>query len=437
MVLCGEELREAESLRSKPDYITYVPEYSDGKHPDSRNEHFLVVEGKDGSLLAVWTQGCEKPGVLKNPPNNHILFSKSYNDGVTWEEPQLLAGPADDSESPYIASWAFPMVSKSGRVYVLWNQNRGIGGSIYMHTGGMAGRYSDDHGVTWSAQQDIEMPHSPLDDPEGKIPSEWIVWQNPMRDLKGGYFVGYSHWVNKAVGFQHPPNRLGWTWLESVVEFVRFDNIDDDPEPKDLEIRYNAWGDKALRVPHWREPLLSVAQEPSLVRLPDGRLLCVMRTNSGMIWYSLSEDDGETWQHTRPLLNRDYGKPLLQPVACCPIYSLADGRYVLLYHNNRGDISPAIDEPEETSGPRFPAHLALGEYRPNADQPIWFSEPKVFIEITTQGVTGEKDPRHSVACYTSFTTRGNRNILWYPDRKCFLLGKNVKDEFLADMEVPD
>jgi hypothetical protein len=29
-----------------------------------------------------------------------------------------------------------------------------------------------------------------------------------------------------------------------------------------------------------------------------------------------------------------------------------------------------------------------------------------------------------------------KRILWFPDRKMFLLGKYITDEFLADMKVP-
>ena len=68
---------------------------------------------------------------------------------------------------------------------------------------------------------------------------------------------------------------------------MRFENIDENPEPKDIRISFSARGKDALRVPHYSNPLLSVAQEPSLVRLPDKRLFCVMRTMSGYIWYSL------------------------------------------------------------------------------------------------------------------------------------------------------
>ena len=60
----------------------------------------------------------------------------------------------------------------------------------------------------------------------------------------------------------------GWTEIESVVEFMRFTNVDED-----------------------------------------------------------------TWCSPRPLLDRDFGRPLLDPVGCDPIYELADGRYVLLYSN--------------------------------------------------------------------------------------------------------
>jgi len=281
------------------------------------------------------------------------------------------------------------------------------------------------------------MPKSPYDDPTGTTPVEWIVWQNPMRDLSGNWFVGYSHWVNKAAATLKEVR--GWTEIESVVEFMRFVNVDAEPEPGDLQVRYSGWGDRALRVPHWRHPLLSVTQEPSLVRLPDERLFCVMRTCSGYIWWSQSSDDGETWCSPRPLLDRDFGIPLLNPVGCDPMYQLADGRYVLFYSNNRGDIDSggAAD-----ATPRRPCFLALGEFRPAADQPVWFSPPKQFMD--TNGLTVAGTPPGTpgmptsadLSLYSSFTTRQGRDILWYPERKFFLLGKEVTAEFLAGMTVP-
>ncbi|NQU45229.1 exo-alpha-sialidase [bacterium] len=438
----AEKIREQEFRRTGSDYVCFVPEYSNGRTPDSHNEHFLVFEGTDGHLKAIWTQAPRHPdGPAAMRQVNHICFADSADGGATWTEPRRIVGPEGGDEPACMASWGFPMVSRSGRIYVVWNQYKGLNGNISMHTGGMSAFYSDDQGRTWSQPHEIDMPVSPYDDPEGRIPPEWIVWQSPQRDLRGGHFVGYSRWFNPARQRPIPEGHSGWTWLESVVEFMRFVNIDDNPEVADLQVRSSAFGDKALRVPHWIDPLRTVAQEPSVVRLPDDRLFCVMRTNSGYIWYALSEDDGETWTNTRPLLNRDFGVPLLQPVGCCPIYQLSDGRYVLLYHNNRGWTEPKIDaqgrKGEITHSPRYPAFLALGEFRPGADQPLWFSEPKKFLDAGRYDVTGKENGQTAVGIYTSFTTKEGENVLWHPDRKVFLLGKRVTETFLVDMRIPE
>ena len=424
-----KELMDREALRSRPDYIAYVPGSYDGSTNDSHNEHFLVFDGPDGSLMAVWTQS---PGT-RGGQQNRIMFSRSDDGGATWRPPNRLAGPASADDPAPMASWAFPLVSKSGRIYVVYNQNQGTSGWIRMHTGTMDAVYSDDNGETWSKPQTVPMPRSPHDDPDGKTPPEWIVWQVPKRDLKGRYFVGTTRWVHWSTARYNKQTIPGdWTWIESVCEFMRFENLDANPQPRELRVTFSAWGEEALRVPHWKDPLLSIAQEPSIVRLPDKRLFCVMRTNSGYIWYSVSPDDGETWCNPRPLLRRDHGKPILQPVSCCPIYQLADGRYVLLHHNNRGDIA---SKPENTSGPRRPCFIALGEFRPGADQPIWFSDSKMFMDTGGYTPAGKSGPSQ-IGVYSSFTTRSGMNVLWHPDRKCFLVGKKVTNEFLRDLTVP-
>ena len=422
-----------ELRRTGPDFIAYAPRSWDGSTNDSHNEHFLVFDHPAGKRMAVWTQS---PGVPGRGQQNRIVFSSSADAGAHWEPPRRIAGPAGPDDAAPMASWGFPMVSRSGRVYVLWNQNDGSKGWIQMHTGGMAGCYSDDLGRSWSPAERIPMPAGPYDDPAGKIPAEWIVWQLPQRDRQGGYFVGYTHWLNPARARLQQTEF--WTQIESVCEFMRFENIDRDPRPRELRIRYSAWGDQALRVPYYRDPLLSVAQEPSLVRLPDESLFCVMRTNTGYIWYSVSRDDGARWSSPRPLLRRDFGEPLLQPVSSCPIYPLAGGGFLLLHHGRTGDMQA---RPEATNGPRYPCLAARGEFRPGADQPVWFSRSKPLMDTGGMGVDGRKDePGHRVqtgiGIYTSFTSGHGGDILWYPDRKFFLLGKKIAPEFLADLRVP-
>jgi hypothetical protein len=121
---------------------------------------------------------------------------------------------------------------------------------------------------------------------------------------------------------------------------------------------------------------------------------------------------------------------------CTPIYRLHDGRYILIHH-------PAYKTPglvnkykvvDEIGKDRRPAFIALGEYRPNAEQPIWFSESKLFMDCGGVPI----GPRGMVAVggYGSLTSVNNENVYWHPDRKFFLLGKVITDEFLSDLNVP-
>jgi hypothetical protein len=413
-----------EAQRSKPDYIVYIPQSLDGTTHDTGNEHFLMFDGPDGSLMAVWTQST-----YEGAGDHRIMFTRSEDEGLTWSTPRWLVGPRWIGDG-YMASWGYPLISKSGRIYVVWNQYHGIDDVKHQYTGSMDCIYSDDMGQSWSQPQTIPMRRSPHDHTDPTVPSNWIVWQKPIRDLQGRWFTGFTRWISTAV--RVPPHRERWA-LDSVTEFMRYLNIDDNPEPKDIEISWSAWGEQALRVPHYENPLLSVAQEPSLVRLPDQRLFCTMRTMTGYIWYSLSEDDGDTWCNPRPLLRKDRGLPILEPICCCPIYQLADGRYVLLHHNNDGRYQGA--RPEESRLNRRPAFIALGEYRPQAEQPIWFSRSKQLMD--TDGVGLGPLDRREIGVYPSFTTRGGNNVLWHPDRKFFLVGKRITAEFLADLSVPE
>jgi len=419
-----QAILKRELARTEPDYVVYVPKSVDGSTFDTGNEHFLVFDGPDGSLMCVWTQSS-----YEGAGDHRIMFSTSKDEGVTWAAPVRIAGPGRPGAGP-MASWGFPLVSKSGRIYAVWNQYQSIDDVVHQHTGTMDGCYSDDLGNTWSEPQTIPMKRSPHDHTDPKVPSCWIVWQKPIHDLDGKWFTGFTRWVSVAV--RRPPHVESWTAWESVVEFMRFENIDDDPEPRDVAVTYAAWGKDALRVPHYTDPLLSIAQEPSLVRLPDQRLFCVMRTMSGYIWYSVSADDGRTWCNPRPLLRRDHGDPILEPLCCCPIYEYGPGSYVLLHHNNDGRFEGCA--PEDTGKNRRPAFIALGEYRPNADQPVWFSDSKQLMDNAGRGI-GPLN-RTDLGVYPSVTKRRNDFVLWHPDRKFFLVGKRITDEWLADLKAP-
>ena len=408
---------------TRPDYVVFVPEVRDGGVSDTGNEHFLAFDGPDGSLMAVWTQSSGEA-----QPDQHITFSRSTDEGVTWSKAQVIAGPRRPGDG-HIASWGFPMVSSRGRIYVLYSQHIGRHDAFFHTTGRLHGIYSDDHGTTWSQPQNVPVARSINDNPDPTMPPNIVVWQKPLRlGQDGEYLVGFTRWTSFAVRKQPTGS---WISADSRVEFMHFENLDDDLEPEDLKIRWLAANEDALAVPFPGHPEVSVCQEPSLVKLPDGRLFCVMRTSAGSPFWSVSGDRGATWTPPRRLLRKDGGEPLPHPLSPCPIYDLGgnesgSGRYVLFIHNHDGHYEGY--GPTDTSFHRRPVYLVRGSFRAGADQPVWFDEPEFFMDhdgvsLGKPGTRGRTD----LALYSSFTVRKGHPVLWYPDRKFFLLGRILPD----------
>lgn len=406
---------------TRPDFVAFVPSVTDTTVSDTGNEHFLVFDGPDGSLMAVWTQSS-----AETQPDQHIAFATSKDEGVTWSRPRILAGPRKPGEGP-IASWAYPMVSKSGRIYVLYSQHVGKFDTFYHHTGWLDGITSDDKGRTWTRPQRVPVARSIHDNPDPSYPPNMLCWQKPLRLGEGGkYLAGFTRWTSLAV--RKNPVR-DWRSYDSRVEFMRFENLDEDPEPKDLAIRWFAANDSALAVPFPGHPEVSSCQEPSIVKLPDARLFCVMRTSSGSPFWSLSTDAGETWTAPRRLLRRDGGEPLRHPLSPCPIYDVGgntagSGNYVLFIHNHDGHYQGY--GPADTGHNRRPVYLVRGRYQAGATQPVSFDEPVFFMDHDGVGLGKPGTPgRTDLALYSSFTVRQGRAVLWYPDRKFFLLGRII------------
>ncbi|MDB6025225.1 MAG: BNR/Asp-box repeat protein, partial [Verrucomicrobiales bacterium] len=60
---------------------------------------------------------------------------------------------------------------------------------------------------------------------------------------------------------------------------------------------------------------------------------------------------------------------------------------------------------------------------------VWFEEPEFFFDHDSMlvGPPG-KMGRFDVALYSSITVVNGKTVLWYPDRKFFLLGKIISDK---------
>ncbi|MDA3924913.1 MAG: sialidase family protein [Kiritimatiellae bacterium] len=407
---------------TKPDFVVFVPEVTESGVNDTGNEHFLVFDGPDGSLMAVWTQSS-----AESQPDQHQAFARSDDEGKTWTKPRIIAGPKKPGDG-HMASWGYPLVSKSGRIYILYSQHIGRVDNFPHHTGWLHGIYSDDNGATWSKPQNVPLRRSIRDNPDTTMPPNVLCWQKPNRLGKDGkYFAGITRWTSFAVTKQ--PTK-SWMSADARVEFMRFENIDANPEPKDIKISWFAFNEKALSVPYPEAPQVSACQEPSVVKLPDGRLFCVMRTASGSPYWSVSADIGETWSKTKPLLRKDGGAPLLHPLSPCPMYDVGgntagSGNYVLFIHNHDGHYKNF--GPRDSSNHRRPINIVRGHFKAGADQPVWFDEPELFFDHdgVSLGKPGTKG-RTDLSLYSSFTVRNGVPVLWYPERKFFLLGKIIK-----------
>ena len=346
------------------DFAVYVPR---GIPQD--NEHFHVLEGAKG-LLAFWTQGS-----WEGAPDMHVAFAKSSDGGRSWSTPRVLWGPSSADSGIPCAIHQVPLVSRSGKVYCLWAQE-GQPGSLTSGRAMMAA-CSDDAGETWSDPVRLAEPRN------------WCVWQRPLRLATGGRHLTAISIAEEKV---------------TKTKFLRFENIDEDPAPRD--IRFTILGDGSLE-----------GEEASIVKLPDGRLFAVMRSRYGTPLWTQSRDGGETWSPSRPLRDAN-GRPIRHPRAPCPMYDMegpeaASGRYFALF---TGTYDPEL---QQFFG-RGPLYLHHGAFDAKGEQPVRFTKGRLLL---TRG----PDDRYGNSCYSSFTVHGDERVLWYPDAKYNLLGLRIAE----------
>ncbi len=281
---------------------------------------------------------------------------------------------------------------------------------------------SDDNGYSWTEPVEIAMPRSKYDNPDERYPKNWIVWQKPIKDNEGKWIAGYTLVTSESV----MKSEKNWVNADSRCYFMRFMNMDENPSPEKLMIDWYPENDLGLEVQNPVYPHMSVAQEPALVLLPDGRLFTVMRNMTGYVYYAVSEDIGKTWTVPEMLKYSDNGEGIKHPMSPCPLFQLDDGGYILIFHNNDGNRFDYHQADKDWSINvaniiRNPAYYAVGEFRADAEQPIWFGEP---VEIlNTQDIAVPPKMTAEIGTYPSITEFQGRTVLWYPDRKRYLLGK--------------
>ena len=243
-----------------------------------------------------------------------------------------------------------------------------------------------------------------------------IAYQPPQKISTGKYVGG----ITRYASLTKFPRRPHWTDEESVCSMYVIENADDNPAPQDLKFTWTT----CLKAPSRNNPAWCVAQEPSIVELPDGRLFCAFRTNSGSPWYAISADGGYTWGESEVLRYGD-GKPeMLHPLSPCPIYGDGRGHFYMFIHNHDGHFGPW--GPKDTEHHRRPVYLVRGVFTPDARQPLTFGEPEMFFD--DNGIPlGYHYKRADLALYATMTHVNGQSVLWYPDRKHYLCGKIVQE----------
>lgn len=397
-MIFDHEVLEREIRRTEPDFILFAPGKT-GYEDDNVHLHVIRHE-PSGKLIAVWTQSS-----YDGFGDNHTMISYSRDDGVTWSEPRYIMGtrPGHGTEDKQ-ASWAFPVVSRSGKLYLFYfretdyvDNNRGI-------TAAFACRTSVDLGETWSESVDIPMRMTPYDACEFQNNN---IYQVPRRLSDGRYLFGYTKWTSYRIT---PPNEKHCE-DDAHLYFMRLENIDEDPEPSDLRFTFLPDDEHGIGLPK-EDGTRSCLQEPCWVSLPDGRLFCTARTPFGYVAYTVSSDGGHTWSRPLPLRFED-GTPVGHSLSPCPIYETAPGEYALLFHGQQKEVWD-----------RNPLYRAKGHFDEASGQPVRFpaEEVSLFMKLP-EDASIEGHVRNQLAMYSSALRIGDRTVLWYPDRKCFLLGK--------------
>jgi hypothetical protein len=309
--------------------------------PEIPSEHYTdqpyLLRADDGAWLCCVTTGPGREG----KPGQHVITMRSFDQGKTWQDHRDLER-SDAPESAYAVMLKLP----SGRIFAFYNYNEdnirsvvadpgepffGVGTRVDC-LGYFVFRYSDDHGVTWSAERfkiPVRMMGIDRSNPyQGKIRFFWNVGKPFLSNNEA--FVPLIKVGNFGSGC--------YTRTEGVL--LRCSNI------CDADVTTLAWktlpdGDFGIRPV---EGGGTVAEEQSFVELSDGSFFVVFRTVDSHPGCAYSRDRGRTWTPSAYMRDMN-GRLLRHPRAANFVWKYTEGKYLYWFHNHGGrdfqDRNPA------------------------------------------------------------------------------------------------
>ncbi|MBI4328188.1 MAG: exo-alpha-sialidase, partial [Chloroflexi bacterium] len=277
-----------------------------------------VVVTRDGHWLCTLTTGRGQEGQR----GQHVAATISTNQGRTWSN-LIAIEPADGPE----ASWAVPLATPGGRVYVFYDYNgdqvetlgsRRIRADML---GWYVFRFSDDQGRTWSKER-YRLPVrvtacDRANDWAGQVQIFWGI-SKPV-SFGSTVLFGFT-----KLGRYMLENGEGW--------FFRSDNILTEPDPGQIHWQLLPEGDHGLRAPEFG----SIQEEHNLVVLSGGSLFCLYRTTMGHPCQAYSRDGGRTWTRPEPAVYSPGGPRFKHPRACPKIWKTSNGRFLFWFHHHGG-----------------------------------------------------------------------------------------------------
>jgi hypothetical protein len=299
----------------------------------------------------------------------HVIVNISRDKGETWSAP-IDVEPANGPE----ASWAVPILTSYGRLYIFYTYNRDnirrIPRTENEYTakrvdtlGAWCFKYSDDGGLTWSRER-YEIPLRPWiydndNNFDGRQRFFWSVCKPLLHN--GSAYIGFariSRWGMPGV------------LVRSRGFLVRSANILTERDASKIQ-----WTELPDSPEGLRAPKGSIAEETNLTALSDGTLYAVYRTIDGYLCAATSKDQGKTFTPPAYATYSPNGRRIKNPRAFSFVRKFSNGKYLLWFHFNGGEAAHARERWDYYRD-RNPGWICGGIERGGT---IHWSEPEILL----------------------------------------------------------